>query len=207
MPDRDLASIPGLKDWLVDHYRDEYGNWDGDYSVIFADNVPDEGPFDFMEIMKEKPGWIHIPYVLARTRQGDPDVHDALLGSTRLYRGLTLVSLLNQGQFTSNEADKVRWDVLAAADGNRDMVLAPSMGLAMSGDTGAIPYLLDVGENHAITRHAVIKSLGSYGTADLVSHLERIKGLVEESEKGLHGVPTSAGFFKLRSLVESVGDQ
>ncbi|MCY3820836.1 MAG: hypothetical protein OXH52_16000 [Gammaproteobacteria bacterium] len=81
------------------------------------------------------------------------------------------------------------------------------MGLAMSGDTGAIPYLLDLGENHAMTSHAVIKSLGSYGTADLVAHMERIKGLVEESERGLRGVPTSAGFFKLRSLVESVEDR
>ena len=203
IPDRALSEIPGLKDWLISRYREQHGEWSGDYSIIFSAKVPEEGPIDFVAVLAQKPGWAHIPYVLARGWPGDPDVHDLLLGDERLYEGVTLVSLLNQGEFVSAAADKERWDVLADADERRDLLMPATLGLAMSGDIDAIPHLLDLSESHPMTRHAVIKSLGGYDSGALAPHMERVKMLVEAGEKNPYGVPTSAGFYKLRSMVES----
>ena len=204
MPDRELSRVPGLKDWLIARYREKHSEWDGDYSVLSAE-PPAEGPVDLAQVLSQKPGWVHVPYALARGWPGDPDVRGVLLGDARLYRSVTLVSLLNQGGFTSLEADKERWEVLAAADGNRDWLLAAATGLALSRDTDVIPHLIDLAESDSMTRHAVIKSLGGYDAAELLPHGKRIKALVEAGETNPFGVPTSAGYYKLRSIVETMG--
>lgn len=208
MPDRELNQVPGLKDWLISRYLGGYDEWNKDYSVLFDPSiVPDEGRQGFVEIFSKKPGWVYVPYVLARNWREDSDVHDLLLGDSRVYQDMTLVSLLNQGGFVSDEANRERWDVLSTADGDRDMLLAATKGLAMSGNTEAIPHLLDLVEQHGVTRHAVAEYLSGYPAAELTPHAERIKVLVEEVGSGVFGAPTSAGFYKLRSLVDSLEDQ
>ena len=71
IPDRALSEVPGLKDWLISRYREQQDEWGGDYSIIFsAAKVPEEGPIDFVAVLAEKPGWVHIPYALARRLAG-----------------------------------------------------------------------------------------------------------------------------------------
>ena len=167
LPVRTFATIPGLKHYLIGHWRDKIAQEGlvrkmpppaGESSVPSAANP-------WVEIVESSPDWLIVPHILANAFPQDGDVHQLIWEMHAYLEGdaaRTLV-LLNAGRFRTPEADRLRMDSLAADDGLTLRHAAD--GIAMSKPTGGLDALGSAVRKDPANAHFLIDAIVSYGPA------------------------------------------
>ncbi len=174
VPMRDYGQVPGLKEFLIKHWRESHAanGFNADYDA--NTNEP----------------WKGVPGLLSRFYPGDPDVH-ALIWEIVNTDATPAVSLrmmalqwLNVGRFTTHEADAYRMNVLASEThptrGYVNVGIA-AQGLALTRRPEALGSMIDAWRAHPLAGNEIALAVASYPTGQLSLHAEQLRGFVDDA--------------------------
>ena len=144
LPPRAFAEVPGLKEFLIEHWRERHEKAGRNVFEAIVDTMgfespdgrtitippgsdlrPEEGEEASLESTVSKmrarlEPWLMIPQILSVNWPGDPDVERFLYERQETDQGpnttLTTLLFLNTGKFTSNEANAFRLDQLRSPE-------------------------------------------------------------------------------------------
>ena len=171
--ERDLARVPGIKDFLIDYASD--GLAQHGWKAI--------GEFDFYE----KNLWKLVPALLASYFPGDPDVRRLLrAGPADNPHGIDtqryLMYLLNAGAFVDEEADELR--VALLADEDPITVGSAAHGLALSGSKVGLEAMGRLLWRRDEALGEIVTAMAAYG-ARAAPHMAALRELGPEERKPL----------------------
>ena len=202
IPHREFAQVPGLKEFLIEYWRihhRESGHNTSDVieretkgirdpeSVEHGPEVNDiltEGAWERIgkEVRERTPAWTSIPLILAVNWPGDLAVEQFLYemldsdGSPHIT--LTTLALLNDGKFTSDQANSFRVRELVRSDADHVGVSLAADGLALSRPEYALPLLIAAGAEHPAALDAVRAAVAGYTDRQLARHADELRPLV-----------------------------
>ena len=202
MPHREFAQVPGLKEFLIENWRIHHrGSGHNTSDVIeretkgirdleFVDQGPEgndiltEGAWESIgeEVRERTPAWPSIPLILAVNWPGDLAVEQFLYemqdsdGSPHIT--LTTLALLNDGKFTSEQANSFRVRELVRSDADHVGVSLAADGLALSRPEYALPLLIAAGAEHPAALDAVRAAVAGYGDGQLAPYADELRALV-----------------------------
>ncbi|MYD44919.1 MAG: hypothetical protein F4W92_00995 [Gammaproteobacteria bacterium] len=180
--DRDLQSVPGLKQSLIDVWRankneDTYPLTQEDFENSVEYRNEQLAPVPSLEF-----AWSFIPPTLASLFPKDQEVHELLWDGYDPDNPITLLDWLNRGQFTTEKATKLRLELLNAVEGLSPIYAAIGLGFTESSD--ALTALVDRLEkdpgNRVLCAH-LIDSIVGHG-ASAVPHLTLLLKAAQESD-------------------------
>ena len=175
VPMRDYGQVPGLKEFLIDHWRESHAasGFNADYDA--NTNEP----------------WKGVPGLLSRFYPGDPGVH-ALIWQIVDTDATPAVSLrmmalqwLNVGRFTTHEADAYRMNVLVSeTHPTRAYVNVgiAARGLALARRPEALGWMIDAWRAHPLAGNEIAVAVASYPTGQLSLHAEQLRGFVDKAD-------------------------
>ena len=160
------------------------------------------------------PAWPMIPGILCEYWPGDVDVLQIIwqieevdLSQQPLARTLTL---LNEGRFTSPDANAFRMDKLRSAihspDENAffDAKFAIE-GLALGPEKEALPLIIEAGLRQPMVRNEALLALDRFADADLAAHGDTIQLLISTRRIEYLEDPEVAAIRRLEALFEIDG--
>ena len=202
MPNREFAQVPGLKEFLIDHWRvrnresghntsdvieretSDTGDLELDEKTPEGGDTLTEGVWDGIgqEVRERMSAWTSIPLILAVYWPGDLAVEQFLYemqdsdGSPHMT--LTTLALLNDGKFTSEQANSFRVRELVRPDADHVGVSLAADGLALSRPEYALPLLIAAGAEHPAALDAVRAAVAGYADEQLVHYADELRPLV-----------------------------
>ena len=205
-PKRALAEIPGLKDFLIQHFDQQCERWLREKYPFEIGEMGDD--LDMRKPMAGLPGWTFIPTVLALHWPRDANVESFLLDRDEPPDKPEKLVLLNVGGFTSPEANAVRLAALSDdsigrnvsiefSDGpvpdaqeraeleestalqmQRQARLHALQGLSLSRSPEAIPHLIALGIDRPFP--VILESLDRYDDAELMPYRQDLKKMLSK---------------------------
>lgn len=229
LPTRTFHTVPGLKKFLIQHWRQEHekagfsidealrGSLGFHTSEGVLVKIPSPAewglevtetgePIDLeafvAELSKRTPAWLMIRQILSVYWPGDPEVERFLyeVRDTDTSRNVALETL-----------DLINFGkfISAAANAfrislldNPHAVIMAAEGLALSRPPDALPALIEAGVKHPAAQRAVMIAVAGYDESQLVLHAEQIGQLVQG---GVSVTPTTAEMEAYNRLVRLSG--
>ena len=215
LPSRKLNEVPGLKDFLINHWNiqhersgfDAQGQLESDLKQLVGvnlganvtddtrDNWNDDSKLEAIvkSIQDHVSPWITIPQTLAIFWPNDDDVHRFIWEfheNDRTIEPMYMLRLLNYGRFTTEQANKYRMNRLIAfkveAGPHADIEISlAARGLALSLPEDAIPNLIRAGLDHIDPRADVLITLAGYSDDQLDPYYERLVPLATVPARSL----------------------
>ena len=185
LPRRSFSSIPGLKAFLVSHWREQYER--SGYNAFNQEVLDEVAPTAESMTVHPSPSfvWRMIPSILCTLYPGDAEVHDLVwdIHAREADPGHWLAThrLLTIGQFTTAEANAYRMRELARPRGEAAAHVAVSLaaeGLALSRPLAALPLLVAAGVQYPVARDDILIALAAYGDEQLATHSREIAPLL-----------------------------
>ncbi|MCY4013231.1 MAG: hypothetical protein OXG82_11005 [Gammaproteobacteria bacterium] len=202
IPNREFAQVPGLREFLIEHWRvrnresghntsDVIERETSDIGNLELDETTPEGPDSLTEgvwerigkeVRERTPAWTSIPLILAVNWPGDLAVEQFLYemldsdGSPHIT--LTTLALLNDGKFTSEQANSFRVRELVRSDAGHVGVSLAAEGLALSRPEYALPVLIAAGAEHPAALDAVRVAVAGYTDGQLARYADELRRLV-----------------------------
>ena len=191
-PNREFARIPGLRQFLIEHWRVRHRETGHNTTAAIERATRDigdsgdetEGALERIaeEVRERLPGWPSIPRLLAVYWPGDPAVEQFLYerqesdGSPNKTH--TTLALLNHGKFTSEQANSFRVRELAGSDELRHVAVShAAKGLALSRPEYALPLLIAAGAEHPAAINDVREAVAGYADAQLALYADELRDI------------------------------
>ena len=186
-PNREFALVPGLREFLIDHWGVRNRETGRNTTAVLERKTNSIPPMDdverFGEEVRERiPGWISIPMLLAVYWPGHLAVEQFLYemqesdGSPHITH--TTLALLNDGKFTSEQANSFRVRELAGSDELRHVAVShAAKGLALSRPEYALPLLIAAGAEHPAAINDVREAVAGYADAQLALYADELRDI------------------------------
>lgn len=229
-PDRAFAAIPELKQFLIQYWREQHRlSRHGSHGAIMravgldesariddltnADLGLTEGEVsgdEVLEAIRERmPAWPAVPQILCALYPGDLDVLGLLweMEATDVSADVdvTVLGLLNVGEFSTPEANAFRTDRLALpSDGPMASVAVAfaAEGLMFSHPEEAVPQLISAGFEHPESWGEILITLAGYDDDVLRRHSSEMARLLAQRRVVQPMGALSAAFQRLETLGE-----
>lgn len=188
-PPRTFADVPGLRDFLIAHWReqnDTHGRRFGD--ELLAETLAETNgePMTLLVEPARTSAWRSIPGMLCWFFPGDPKVHEFVWeihaldveANPMAWHGTH--TLLNLGRFTTPEANAYRMSELAEPRGEGELrgvgIPDAAAGLALSHPPEALPLLIEALANHSREDidSKILDAIAGYSDDRLAAHADRL---------------------------------
>ena len=178
--DRGLTTVPDLKQSLIDVWR---ANKNEESYPLSEEDV--ENSVEFRNerlVLTHGFVWSYVPPTLAALFPKDQVVHELLWDGYDPENPTSMLDWLNRGQFTTDEATKLRLKLLSSVEGWAPVFAA--IGLAFTETDAALVALverLEQDPGDRVVRAYLIDSIVAHGTR-AIPHLEVLESAAREAD-------------------------
>ena len=178
--DRGLSKVPDLKTTLIEVWRtnkteDSYPltEQDVDNSVEFRNELLVLA-YDFV--------WSYIPPILAALFPKDTEVHTIIWDGYDPENPGYILDWLNRGQFTTDEATKLRLELLKAVDGPSPVLAAIGLGFTETNEAlNALVERLEKDPGNRVLCAHLIDSIVAHGER-AIPHLALLRSAAQDAD-------------------------
>ena len=213
-PNRSISQIPDLKESLIDHWRSEHAKHGHnvikflqkqlssisgagldlrtlDTSALTPEQQQEAVAKYISQQLNATSPWVAIPRTLCVLWPQDDAVHSLIWefhDNDRAIPPANVLSLLNQGKFITQAANRYRISQLVAypmgsGSGADETISLAARGLALSHPEEAIANLVEAGFDHIEPRADVLITLAGYADSQLDPFYSKLVSLVSAADR------------------------
>ncbi len=203
-PQWDFSEVPGLKEFLIGHWREQHAR--SGYHAFGQERLEGIDPVTFLEQPPPSYAWKMVPSILCRFYPQDSEVHDLvweIYETEATPRRTQTLAWLNDCRFKTHEADAYRMSVLVESQDEEDVFAEVGLavrGLALSRRAEALPLMIDAWLKHPIAGPEIVAAISSYPDDQLAPHTEQLGQLVGDYPSNLASEATLRALHRLQRL-------
>ena len=178
--DRGLNKVPNLKQTLIDVW---HKNKTEDSYPLTEEDVDNSIEFrNELLVLTHDFAWSYVPPILAALFPKDTEVHTVIWDGYDPDNPANILDWLNRGQFTTDEATKLRLELLTAVDGPSPVLAAIGLGFTETNAAlNALVERLEKDPGNRVLRAHLIDSIAAHDER-AIPHIELLKSAAQEAD-------------------------